>query len=122
MKVYLVIEGMYLEGYSIKKAFEKKKDARAYMLKGIRKADRNYEPLSKDFYVDSIKDFEQMSCFMYWKVISLPIQKALLTCIGCRKANKTVRLRIDPYKQELFGDGKQYPICNECYQASLDDI
>ena len=122
MRIYLVEEGMNLEASQIHKAFQTRKDARAYMRRLIKRASRNYEEVSKDFYVDSKSDLEIRSCYMYFQVLSLPVQKALLTCIGCRKANKTVRLRIDPYKQELFDDGKLYPICNECYQASLDDI
>lgn len=45
-----------------------------------------------------------------------------MICECCGKEKDDVEIVIDPYYEELYGELIEVPLCDKCYQVSIDEI
>lgn len=45
-----------------------------------------------------------------------------LKCHGCKDRKETAVIREDTYHSEINDDHSLFPICDECYERSCDEI
>lgn len=64
-----------------------------------------------------------------WRLGSIPrastiylLKVIIMICECCGKEKDDVEIVIDPYYEELYGELIEVPLCDKCYQVSIDEI